>query len=122
MLQTQPNLLDRAIAGRLPGMLCITHDPKHQWPLRFLAHEPVHNGIWIEPLADAQSPLDSVIASGAQIEVALCQNHTRHAFRTTIVRRNKHFWLTESMMFNAVLLRGPIQLYPADRRAHVRYQ
>ena len=122
MVRTQPSLLDRAITGRAPGTLSLPADPKHQWPVRFLSHEPVHNGIWVEPLGDSQSAIDSVIASGSLVEIALCQNHTRHAFRTTIVRRNKHFWLTEMMMFNALLLRGPVQLYPAERRAHLRYQ
>jgi len=122
MVRTQPSLLDRAITGRLAGTVCVPADPKQQWPVRFLSHEPVHNGVWIEALGDSQSPLDSVIAGGAQVEIALCHNHTRHAFRTTIVRRNRHFWLTETMMFNALLLRGPVQLYPAERRAHVRYQ
>jgi hypothetical protein len=63
-----------------------------------------------------------VIARGGMVEVAFCLNHTRHAFRTQIVRRNKHFWLTETMLFNALLLRGPVEVYPAERRAHARFQ
>jgi c-di-GMP-binding flagellar brake protein YcgR len=122
MISSKPDLLDRAVTGRLAGTLCVPGDVKQQWPVRFLAHEPVHNGVWVEPLGESQASLDALIARGATVEVAVCQNHTRQAFRTTIVRRNKHFWLTETMMFNALLLRGPVQLFPAERRAHVRYQ
>ncbi len=121
MTGTQPNLLDRAVTGRLSGTLSLPQDARQQWPVRFLAHEPVQSGIWVEPMGENQSSLDSVIAAGAQVEIALCHSHTRHAFRTTIVRRNKHFWLSETMMFNALLLRGPVRLYPAERRAHNRY-
>ena len=122
MISSKQDHLDRAITGRLSGVLSAPADARHQWVVRFLAHEPVHNGIWIESLGENQSALDAIIAAGSKVEVALCQNHRRHAFSTTIVRRNKHFWLAETMMFNALLLRGPVQLYPADRRAHVRYQ
>ena len=48
---------------------------------------------------------------GATVEVALCLDHTRHAFRSQVIRRNKHFWLSETMMFNALLLKGPPQLF-----------
>jgi len=122
MISSKPDLLDRAVTGRLAGTMCLPGDARQQWPVRLLAHEPVHNGIWVEPLGETQSALDAVIARGAMVEIALCQNHTRQAFRTTIVRRNKHFWLSETMMFNALLLRGPVQLFSAERRAHMRYQ
>jgi c-di-GMP-binding flagellar brake protein YcgR len=122
MVRTQPDLLDRAVTGRLAGALAVPTDSRQQWQVRFLAREPIQGGIWVEPLGDSQAPLDSVIARGLPVEVALCQNHARHAFRTTIVRRNKHFWLSETMMFNALLLKGPVQLFPAERRANPRYQ
>ena len=117
-----PDLLERAIAGRLAGTLTVPPDEREQWQVRFLARDAAHDGVWVEPIDDSRRPLDSVIARGLPVQVALCLDHARHAFRTQVVRRNKHFWLTQSMMFQALLLRGPIEPFPAERRAHPRYQ
>ncbi|HEY8749290.1 MAG TPA: hypothetical protein VIM11_15005 [Tepidisphaeraceae bacterium] len=122
MIRCNLELLERAVAGRFGGTLSVLPDIRQQWQVRFLAHDADHEGVWVEPLGGNQAPLDSAIGRGDMVEVALCQNHSRHAFRAQIVRRNKHFWLTETMMFNALLLRGPIELTPAERRANPRYQ
>jgi hypothetical protein len=117
-----PDLLERALNTRLAGSLTVVSDSRQQWQVKLLARDSVHEGIWVEPLGESQRSLDPVIARGGLVEVAFCLKHTRHAFRTQIVRRNKHFWLTETMLFNALLLRGPVEVYPAERRAHPRYQ
>jgi c-di-GMP-binding flagellar brake protein YcgR len=111
-----PDLLDRVLAGRLPGTLAVASDPRQQWQVKFLARDAINDGVWVEPMGEAQRPLDPIIARGAAVEVAFCLNHARYAFQTQIVRRNKHFWL------NALLLMGPVELYPAERRAHPRFQ
>lgn len=116
------DLLERVIAGRLAGTLTVPPDEREQWQVRFLAYDAAREGVWVEPINDARRPLDPFIAAGTPVRVAICLDHARHAFDTRIVRRNKHFWLTESMMFNAIQLRGPVELYPAERRAHARFQ
>jgi hypothetical protein len=121
MIGSADAILDRAIAGRMAGTLTEPPDERRQWQVRFLAHGVEHDGIWIEPLDEAKQSLDPHIAGGCAVQVAICLDHARFAFRSSIIRRNKHFWLTESMMFEALLLRGPIELFEAERRAHRRF-
>lgn len=121
MIGTAQTILDRAIAGRMAGTLTVPPDERRQWRVRFLAHEDENDGVWVEAPEEARLPLDPYIAGRIGVQIAICLDHARWAFRSSIVRRNKHFWLTESMMFEALLLRGPIELFEAERRAHRRY-
>ena len=113
-------VLDRAIAGRMPGFLT-TAQSQLEWQVRFLAYDAEHDGIWVEPLDESRQPLDPLIAAGSQVQAAIGIDHNRYAFLTGIDRREMHFWLTESTMVEAVLLGGPIELFVAERRAHVRF-
>jgi hypothetical protein len=121
MIGSASEILDRATTGRMAGVLSVPPDERRQWQVRFLAGDDEYEGVWVEPVDEAKQPLDTLIASGCTVQVAICLDHRRFAFRSSIVRRNKHFWLTESMMFKALLLRGPIELFEADRRRHRRY-
>jgi hypothetical protein len=114
-------VLDRAIAGRMGGELSADPGQQGQWPVRFLAYDSDRDGIWVEPLDESRRPLDGLIAQATPIQAAIGIDHNRYAFSTRIERREMHYWLTDSMMLEAVLLGGPIELFVADRRAHPRF-
>ena len=115
------DVLDRAIAGRVSGVLSAGDDARQQWPIRFLAYDGQYDGIWVEPLDESHLPLDALISTAAAAQAAIGIDRNRYAFSTRIERREMHFWLTESTTVEAVLLGGPIELYVADRRAHPRF-
>lgn len=115
------DVLDRAIAGRMPGVLSAADDAQRQWQIRFLAYDAQDEGIWVEPLDESRQPLDGLISTAAPVQAAIGIDRSRYAFPTRIERREMHFWLTESTTVEAVLLGGPIELYVADRRAHPRF-
>ncbi|HSZ55078.1 MAG TPA: hypothetical protein VK797_05425 [Tepidisphaeraceae bacterium] len=114
-------VLDRAIAGRMGGVLTAPADAQPEWQVRFLAYDAELEGIWVEPLDESCQPLDPLIAAGSQVQAAIGIDHNRYAFSTRIDRREMHFWLTESTMVEAILLGGPIELFVAERRACPRY-
>jgi hypothetical protein len=114
--------LDRAIAGRLAGSLTgPPSDERRHWTVRFIAYDPAHDGIWVEPLDEDDQPLDALIEDRSAVEASIGFDQNRYAFQTRIERRESHYWLTESLIVEAVLLGGPIELFVANRRAHPRY-
>src|SRR5579863_10324772 len=117
MIANRQGILDRVIDGHMPAALTVPPDESRQWPLRFLANEEEHEGVWVEPLNGSGRLLDPLIASGSSVQVAICIDRSRFAFNTSILRRIKHFWLTESTVVEAVLLSGPFELFAADRRS-----
>jgi hypothetical protein len=122
MVATVEHILDRAIAGRMTGTLTSSIDPA-PWQARLLARAPEHDGLWIHPADEtAKHSLDAVIAQGAPVELAIAIDHARYALRSQIIRRDRHFWLTQEFMYSAILLRGPAELMPAERRAHPRFR
>jgi hypothetical protein len=114
-------VLDRAIAGRMPVVLTAQPDERREWPVRLLAYDAGQEGIWVQPLDESHQDFDAFISSGSAIQAAIGIDHSRYAFLTRIDRREMHYWLTETMMVEAVLLGGPIELFVAERRAHPRF-
>jgi len=122
MLASVDEILDRAIKTRLIATLSGQGEAT-PWQARLLSTDKDSGGLWIHPIDEtAKHSLDGVIARGAPVEVAVADNHERLSARSSIVRRNRHFWLTQELMYNAVLLRGPIEFQPAERRAHPRFR
>jgi len=115
-------ILDRAIAGRLLGSLCAPGDST-PWQVRLLVRGTERDGLWIHPADESKShSLDTIISTGASVELSVALEHERYATKSQIIRRDRHFWLTEEMMFSAVLLHGPIEFKRAERRVHPRFR
>jgi hypothetical protein len=121
MVPCVADILDRAIAGRSLGLLRSDADGV-PWQVRLLTRT-VDQGLWIHAAdEDLKHSLDAIIARGATVELSVALEHERFAAKSQIVRRDRHFWLTQETMLNAILLRGPVDLLPAERRAHSRFR
>lgn len=123
MDSNQQDLLRRAVGEKLTACLAVVGEKKpRQWNLRYLKLSPdPAPGIWAQPTDEKKSELDVPISSGAEMEVSYTQGHQRWRFRTRILKRDKHFWLTDTVSMEALLLKWPTGLEDGERRAHVRY-
>jgi hypothetical protein len=122
MVPVVEDILDRAIGGRLLGSLRADSEPT-PWEVRILMRAVDQDGLWVQPIDETpKHSLDAMIARGAPVELSVAIAHKRFAARSQIVQRDRHFWLTEELMFNAVLLRGPVEMKSAERRASPRFR
>lgn len=122
MTAVKQDILDRAIAARLIGSLTSAIDPT-PWPVRLLVRGVESEGLWLHPVEETgKHSLNATIAAGAAVELTVAMEHVRFAAKSQIIKRDRHFWLTQEMMFSAILLRGPVELKAVERRAHPRYR
>ena len=116
------DILDRAITGRLLGSLS-AGPASPPWEIRFLVRGTEADGLWVHPTDEsAKHSLDPIIERGSPVEISFGMDHHRYAAKSQIIRRDRHFWFTEELMFSAILLRGPIEFKPTERRAHARFR
>ena len=122
MTGCQTDLLDRAIAERLEGALAAIAQPDRTWAVKLLARasEADGGGVWVQPLDDKRRELDKLIAAATPIELAWPVDHSRAVCNTAILRRNKHYWLNDQVMLEAVLLADPVDVRSQERRSAPR--
>lgn len=114
------DVLDRAISERVNATLSVPGETDRQWQIRLALAAPDQDGLWAQPLDDPHRVLDDFIAPGIEMKVAIGFERSRHAFLTQILKRNKHLWLNQATMVEALLLRYPAEVSVEDRRAHPR--
>lgn len=123
MDSNQQELLRRAVGEKLSASIAFASANKpRQCNLRFLKLSPDPTpGIWAQPMDEKRSEMDFPISSGADVEVSYTHGHQRWRFHTRILKRDRHFWLTDTVCVEALLLKWPAALEDGERRAHVRY-
>jgi len=123
MDSNQQDLLRRAGGEKLNASIAFASaDKPRQCNVRFLKLSPdPAPGIWAQPMDEKRSEMDHPISNGAEVEISYTQGHQRWRFRTRILKRDKHFWLTDTVSMEALLLKWPAALEDGERRAHVRY-
>src|SRR5437764_5181844 len=118
---TSPDVLEQALAGRLMATIAIRRDDqRREWKVRLLRAEGHEQGIWAQPTA-ANYTKSNPPEIGAEIEVAFHLGHTRTCFQSVLLKHDKHFWLNEQIMLEAVMLQWPQQILDGERRRHPRY-
>jgi hypothetical protein len=86
-----------------------------------LASEDPVDGIWVHlPDAGGGTAL-SELTQAASCIGWFCQDGARYAFDTRVLKRDKHFWVNDDVMFDALLLAGPEELREEDVRSAERY-
>jgi hypothetical protein len=117
--------LARAIAERVLLRLAVDSDqpppPLLARPLKLLG-EDAHQGVWVDLPNAAPSMLDQLSARLPACRATFAIKGERYAFQTAISKRDRHFWLTEEIMLDALLLSGPIQLLKKDERTSDRLE
>lgn len=117
---TESDLLQQAIARRLIAGFCVPNSfPEREWKVRLLKAEDGEDGFWAQPVDSGYAK--SSPPAGSEVEVSFNPGHSRSCFRSTLLRHDKHFWLNEQMMVEAVLLKWPDAVTDGERRQHPRY-
>jgi hypothetical protein len=122
MAVSRHEILERAIGEKLTAQLSVPGTAEREWKLRLLATGTgADEGIWVQALDEKKADLNALISRGAEVEVAFTFGTQRSRFLTVVQKRNRHFWVTESMLLEALLLKWPREMLPGERRAHPRY-
>ena len=114
-----PEVLDKVVKERVAAVLSLPGDPTRQWPIRFLAVES-DQGLWVQVTDERCGSLNPFVAAETELQVHIHLERQRYTFRTPALRRNKHYWLNESVMLDALLLQMPAEVTTDDRRARAR--
>ena len=122
MTKSGNEVIRRAMNERLIATLSAPGAPAGPWQVRFLPVAAEEGGTWVQPIDEKNSQLNAHISAATDMHVAFNLDHTRYGFRTSIARRDKHLWVTEKMMVEALLLRETEDVRIEERRAHRRLQ
>lgn len=124
MSVAQVDVLTDAITQRVTAVLSVPSAASApQWKVKFLspASGPDPAGLWVQTPVVPQNELQALIASRTPVEVAFTQGPVRVKFRSVIARRDKHFWLTDRFMFDALLLESVHDLSTESRQSSPRF-
>lgn len=86
-----------------------------------LAGEDVQDGIWVQLPEEAGGTALAELTKAASCIGWFCQDGARYAFDSRVLKRDKHFWMNDEVMLDALLLAGPEELRDADVRSADRY-
>ena len=122
MAVTTHEILEQAIQEKLAAQLSVPGGAEREWKLRLLGKaDGADEGIWVQALDEKKGDLNALISKGVEVEVAFTRGSQRSRFRTVVLKRNRHYWVTDSVLLEALLLKWPREMLPGERRAHVRY-
>ena len=121
MTTNRHEVLQRATREGRDGTITVLERPGRQWQVRFLAAPAQDDGIWVQPFEPRWNEINDAIACESEVEGAVAIDRARHAFTTTLARRDRHLWLNETIMVDAFMLRMPTEVRVDERRSHPRY-
>jgi len=104
----------------LVATVCAADAPTVEWKLRLLKSDDNEGGFWAQPV-ERLGASKSLPKSGTAVKVALHPSHNRLCFDSVLLRHDKHYWLTDQVMLEAVLFKWPDRIEPDDRRSEPRY-
>ena len=112
MTAVKEDILDRAIAGRLIGSLSSAIDPV-PWQVQSGSLEkrgPLsREGLCLTPSGEIyKHSLNPTITTGCAVELSIALGHERFAAQSLILKRDRHFWLTEELMFSCGFLQAAL--------------
>jgi hypothetical protein len=123
MSVAEADILTDAITQRVTAALSVpTATLAREWQVKLLAHsrgsEP--DGLWVQTPAVPQRELEALVAAHTPVEVAFTNGPVKAKFRSIIAKRDKHFWLTDQFMFDALLLESVSELSAEARQTSTR--
>jgi hypothetical protein len=116
----ETDALPAGIAEHLIATVCAADAPAVEWKLRLLKADAEESGFWAQPV-ERLGASKLLPPSGSAVKVAIHPDHNRLCFDSILLRHDKHYWLTEQVMLEAVLLKWPDQIQAQERRAQQRY-
>ncbi|MDQ3440559.1 MAG: hypothetical protein M3478_09450, partial [Planctomycetota bacterium] len=82
---------------------------------------PGPEGLWVHLPEDNETAVARFGKSLPQVNVTFAVDQIRYAFDSTIVSRNRRFWLNDSVMFDALLIAAPRDVRKIQERRFPRY-
>jgi hypothetical protein len=120
--------LDKAIATKLPVTLTGKLDGKaFEIAAKFIAEsaDDANPGIWLQPTtpsAVASKMYARLAAEKIPLSATFCDAGTKVVFDTVVAQHNKHYWLNDRVVFEALLIDTPSDLSTPESRSARRYR
>jgi len=93
-----------------------THAAKAlQW-----SEAPGPEGLWVHLPDDDEATIARFGTSLPAVSVSFAVDQTRYAFESSVLSRNRRFWLNDSVMFDALLIAAPGEVHQIQERRHPR--
>jgi hypothetical protein len=113
--------LDQAVASRAVVTLA-TRDGGTVVAGRFLSRSAAPEGIWVQPGRSDAGKLEALAGDKAGVVGAFLTDKARFVFGATLLKRDKHHWVTDSVCVDAVLLSVPDDLSRQEFRGNRRHR
>lgn len=112
-------LLARAVRRNTPVTVTASIDEKeHACEAKLVATRT--HGLWAQPSAGSRAPLQRAIQDQAPVRVLFTMDGRRMAFNTRLLKLDRHCWLNDQMMIEAVQLDEPERVDQVEQREHPR--
>jgi len=99
------------------GGVSSTHAAK---PLQW-SEAPGPEGLWVHLHEDDETTIAQFGSSLPEVNVSFAVNQVRYEFDSSLVSRNRRFWLNDSVMFDALLIAAPADVRLVQERRHPRF-
>ena len=99
------------------GGVSSTHAAK---PLQW-SEAPGPEGLWVHLHEDDETTIAQFGSSLPQVNVSFAVNQVRYEFDSSVVSRNRRFWLNDSVMFDALLIAAPTEVRQVQERRYPRF-
>jgi hypothetical protein len=118
------SILTSAVAQKASLRLVVTLDGKERIinarPLRLLEGDGAE-GIWVQLPEEKPAMLAQLAKAQPKCQASCCINNIRYTFDTSVVRRDPHLWLTDTIVIDSLLLQWPTEIQEQQQRRAERY-
>jgi hypothetical protein len=119
------SILSRAVAQKASLRLVADLDGKERVitarPIR-LAEGNESDGLWVQLPDEKPALLAQLAKAQPMCRASCCINTVRYTFDTSVLKRDPHLWLTDTIVIDSLLLRGPGEIHEQQQRRAERYQ
>jgi hypothetical protein len=116
-------ILTRAVVEKAAMQLALMIDGQRHTlttrPVRVL--DDGTDGFWAHVGETPRDLLEEIAKQLPECEANFVVRRVRYQFATAVLKRDKHFWLNDQMMLDAILLRAPEQLSQVQERRSARH-
>src|SRR5947207_7517856 len=114
------NVLTRAVAQKTPLKLSAEVGGEQRTylarPVK-LVGEGGEDGIWVQLPDEKHRVLEELSQLRPMCSASCCVDHARYCFETAVLERDRHFWLNDQIMLDALLLQSPADFRHVQERS-----
>jgi hypothetical protein len=82
---------------------------------------PGPEGLWVHLPEEDETTVARFGTSLPPVNVTFAVSQTRYTFDSTVLSRNRRFWLNDTVMFDALLIAAPADVQRVQERRHPRF-